>query len=208
MSIWIQITAGRGPSECCLVVARVAAMLALQAQELGAPLHILEQVDGDRKGIYQSVIFLLDDHDAPLWLKSWLGTIQWVSTSPYRPQHRRKNWFVGVQVLQQPAAGQWSRDDVRIDTFKASGPGGQHVNKTESAVRATHLPSGLVAIAQDGRSQHENRQLAVERLKRRLQLQVEQVQNNARHQLREKHGSLERGNSVRVFSGPDFVPVK
>lgn len=205
MTIWIQITAGRGPDECCLAVAKVASLLALQAREAGTCLTILENVEGARSGTYQSVVFTTEV--MPEWLQPWLGTIQWVCTSPYRPGHLRKNWFVAVHVLQQPEGQVWRPDDVRVDTFKASRPGGQHVNKTASAVRATHLPSGIMAIAQEGRLQYDNRRLALDRLKRRLQLQAEQARNNARKHLRGKHDNLERGNSVMVFSGPNFNRV-
>lgn len=208
MSIWIQITSGRGPAECCKVVTHIASLLRLEAEAAGAAIQLLEEVPGDHDDTHHSIVFTISADQVPPWLQGWLGTIQWIGTSTYRPHHRRKNWFVGVQVIHQPPAEQWNRADVRIDTFRASGPGGQHVNKTESAVRATHTPSGVYVVAQEGRSQHENKALALERLKRKLQAREETTQSALRKQLRDQHDELERGNPVRVYSGESFTRVR
>jgi peptide chain release factor len=203
MNIWIQITSGRGPIECRAVVTRVAAMILAEAKDNSAVVQLIEQIEGGIPNTHYSIVLSAKSNELS-WLRPWIGTIQWTSNSPYRTDTRRKNWFVAVQIIEQPKSQELQFSDVRIDTFRASGPGGQHVNKTETAVRATHLPTGIVAIAQDGRSQYENRQLAMERLKRRVQVGNEKAQNDARAQLRYKHDNVERGNPVKVFSGPEY----
>jgi peptide chain release factor len=111
---------------------------------------------------------------------------------------------VGVEVYTPPERPQWSERDLRIDVMRSSGPGGQHVNKTSSAVRVTHLPTGVSIVAREERSQHQNRRLALARLARLLDDQHADVEGQAKQQRWEQHGDLERGNPVRVYQGPDF----
>jgi peptide chain release factor len=207
MSIWIQVTSGNGPAECCWVVARLAAAIEKAAAENGTSLVRLEETDGDHAGTYRSVVFSLDTDVVPVWLGMWIGTIQWIGKSPFRPNHGRKNWFVGVQMLKQPNAEQWSLagNELRIETFRSSGKGGQNVNKVSSAVRITHLPTGKVAVAREERSQYQNRRLANERLKRMLQEYDEHRQGFARSQRWRQHHNLVRGNPVRIYTGLDFL---
>jgi peptide chain release factor len=136
-----------------------------------------------------------------------LGTIQWIGASPYRAHHPRKNWFVSVAAFAEPAADHWDRTAVRVETLRASGPGGQHVNRTESAVRVTHLPTGLHAIAQEERSQLLNRRLALARL---ASLFAERAETKAREggaARWQQHTRLIRGNPVRVYRGQEWAPV-
>ncbi len=204
MIIWLQISAGVGPDECCLVAAKVAALISDEAKLKLTELQLIEAVEGKKAGTFQSIVFSLECEAVPAWLEPWIGSIKWVSTSPYRPNHGRKNWFVGVQVLRPPESLDFRLSDVRIDTCRASGPGGQHVNKTDSAVRATHLPTGLVAISQDARSQSRNRDLAIERLMRKLQAADEGRAANSKLRLHNQHSQLERGRPVKTFIGKGY----
>ncbi len=205
MSIWVQVTSGRGPVECCWAVTRVALALERDAAAAGCQLQWLEPSADDVPDTNHSIVFSLAGDKVPAWLQSWLGTVQWIGNHSSRPNHKRKNWFVGVEVLEQPETAKYNLDkDVRVETFRSSGPGGQNVNKVASAVRVIHLPTGVTAEAQDQRSQHQNRSLAFERLKRRLQDADERKHSSARRELWSQHNQLERGNPVKVFRGPKF----
>jgi peptide chain release factor len=204
MTIWVQISAGEGPAECCWVVARLAEVLAEEAQTKGLVARALERVAGDRPETFKTVLLSLEGDDAASFLASWEGTVQWIGRSPFRPNHKRKNWFVGVEAFEPPSAPSWAEEDLRVDVMRSSGPGGQHVNKTESAVRVTHVPSGLSAIAREERSQHLNRRLALARLARLFEQQGQASQADVRRQRWQKHHSLVRGQAIRVFEGPDF----
>lgn len=201
---WLQISAGLGPDECCLVVAKVAKLIAAEARHKNTELQLVEAVEGKRSETFQSLLFTVTEGEIPDWLQHWVGTIKWIGGSAYRPNHRRKNWFVSVQIIDPPTEIDFRLQDVRIDTCRASDPGGQHVNKTESAVRATHIPTGLVAVSQDERSQNGNRKLAIERLKRKLQVANESEQAGARKQLQLQHTNLERGNAVKTFADEKY----
>lgn len=198
--IWIQISAGLGPDECCLVVAKVAMLLSAEARLKQTDLKLIESIEGERSETYRSILFSITEEELPHWLTHWIGTIRWIANSPYRPNHRRKNWFVSVQVIEPPPAVDFRFEDLRIETCRSSGPGGQHVNKTESAVRATHIPTNLVAVSQDERSQHGNRKLAIERLRRKVQVANDYQKASTRKELQQQHSMLERGNAVKTFT--------
>jgi peptide chain release factor len=131
--------------------------------------------------------------------KTWRGTVQWTARSPFRPEHKRKNWFVGVEVIEPVDETRFNLKEVRWETMRASGPGGQHVNRTESAVRVTHLPTGVQATAMEERSQHRNRKLALARLTNKLAEINSKRHGEAREERWRAHQELERGNPVRVF---------
>lgn len=204
MMRWVQITAGVGPAECGWVVAKLAERLAEDARAQGIACQLLSQVPGDTPGTLGSVVLAFED-PPDSWLTPWIGTVQWVGTSPFRPRHKRRNWFVGVAVFDPPEETAWAAGELRFETTRASGPGGQHVNKTESAVRVVHVPTGLAAIAQDGRSQHQNRKLALARLEQLLAETSRQGAARAKEARWGEHQALERGNPIQVYEGPAFT---
>ena len=137
-----------------------------------------------------------------------MGSILWVARSPLRPHHKRKNWSIGVFKLEPRAIepAELNPSDVRFEAFSAGGPGGQHQNKTASAVRAVHKPSGLAAVAREGRSQHRNKALALKRLGALLELDAELAAVADDQQVQSGHSRLERGRPIRTFGGKDFRP--
>lgn len=205
MLSWLQITSGRGPEECCWVVYRLSQYIMHEAEVSGFRPGMIDMVVGDKPNTSKSVLIAIDADDPSIFLKSFDGTVQWIGKSMFRPNHKRKNWFVGVSALLPPATPRWSASEIKIETMRASGPGGQHVNKTESAVRITHLPTGIKATAQEERSQHLNRKLAMSRLNGLLREKENESINDCRSRLWNQHNRLERGNPVRVFVGRDFI---
>jgi peptide chain release factor len=164
VTVLLQITSGRGPVECCWVVKQLTLALLADAHRNNLHAEIIEEESGPEQGTLLSALIHLAGSGAERFAAGYEGTVQWIGTSAFRPGHKRKNWFAGSQRTPIPESIPFSDKDVRIETMKGSGPGGQHVNTTESAVRAVHLLTGLSAIARDERSQSANRKRALERL--------------------------------------------
>jgi peptide chain release factor len=206
MSLWLQITSGRGPEECCWVVFQLVKLIVNEAKQEGIEARVIETVAGDRPKTYRSAMIGLEGKTVDTFIKAYEGTIQWIGASMFRPKHKRKNWFVGVSVLTPFSEKDWELMDIRIDTMRASGAGGQHVNKTETAVRVTHVPSGLSAVSQAERSQYLNKKLALARLQALMTAKQSDERNENDRQRWQRHNRLERGNAVRVFKGVRFRP--
>lgn len=202
------ITAGRGPAECCAVVANVQKILMKEARVMHIDVQVLNRVEGPENGTLQSVTLLFNGNDLKVFLKQWTGTIQWIGQSEFRKNHGRKNWFIGVFEQAQSVSLEMDERDVAYQAIRSSGAGGQHINKVSSAVRVTHVPTGLQVLAQDSRSQHQNKKLALQRLHEKWKVhQMQLLSNNEQHNW-ENHLQLERGNAVRVFTGSDFKKKK
>lgn len=201
MKHYIQITAGRGPVECARAVKLVA-------QELTKDIPVLtlteyephNQVDD----CFMSMTFSWEGDKFPENLrKEWEGTVQWRSTrNPYRPGHKRSNWFVGVNFFDEVQLPAISDEDIVYDTCRSGGKGGQNVNKVETTVRATHRPTGLSVRCSDERSQLQNKKLARERLILKLYETTRQRIASARSAQWSAHDTLMRGNPVKKFIGP------
>ena len=201
----LQISTAQGPAECRIFARFVLAQILREAEQAGVQAEVLEET-ADKHGILSALVRLsgcLADETA----RRWQGTLQWVCDSPLRPRHPRKNWYIGVFRLPESGAehGVLDPTDIVFQTCRAGGKGGQHVNKTESAVRATHTPSGISVRVESERSQHANKKRALELLAVKLAAQhaerLDQHAADAHAQLYQ----LERGNAVRVFRGKTFA---
>ncbi|REH48767.1 peptide chain release factor [Tenacibaculum gallaicum] len=200
----IQFTAGRGPSECCWVVAKVLKAFIKAVVEHNITYDILHKENGIENGTIQSVSIQLKGNNLSLFLKDWAGTIQWIGTSTFRKYHKRKNWFIGCFELQYNNELTIKEKDIEYQAIRSSGPGGQHVNKVSSAVRAKHNTTGIQVLVSESRSQHQNKKIAVQRLKNLIaNHNINQLQHTIKQEW-ENHLDLERGNPVKVFVGTDF----
>ncbi len=204
MVSWLQITSGRGPAECCWVVHKLSQFVINEAKLKGINTRIIDRIAGEKPKTFKSVLIALESDDLSAFLKSFEGTVQWIGKSMLRPNHKRKNWFVGVSAFLPPEVSNCSGNEFKIEKMRASGPGGQHVNKTESAVRITHIPSGISAVAQEERSQHLNRKLAMSRLSVLLRQKENEIISECNNRRWNHHNRLERGNPLRVFEGEHF----
>jgi peptide chain release factor len=203
--IRLLFTSGRGPAECRIAVARAIATLTAEATSLGLDIDCLEGSNADGHGPASAIVVIHGDAAAVL-ARPWIGSIQWVAQSPLRPHHKRKNWFIGVFELPElpQAPKTLTAREIRFEAFRAGGPGGQHQNKTESAVRAIHMASGLSVVAREERSQHRNKALALQRIAALIRLQGELEAITARNNTHAAHDRLERGRPVKRFEGPSF----
>ena len=201
----LQLSASHGPDECQRAVALALRCLQREATALAVACELLEEEAGARAGTLLSVLLALDGEQAAALARRWQGTLQWICASPYRPRHARKNWFIGGWICPPPPAA--LEGEIHFEACRASGPGGQHVNKTDSAVRAIHRASGISVKVQSERSQHANKRLAALLIAARLAGRERVAEQQGRAVRRQLHHQLERGNAVRVFKGECFEPV-
>ena len=204
----IQITAGRGPAECTWVVAQVLKKVLDEAQELQLETTVLQREAGQENGTVETATIAINGENAAPFANSWIGTIQWIGQSQFRKMHKRKNWFIGVFEIENLKNSTISENDIQYQAMRSSGAGGQHVNKVSSAIRATHIPTGIAAIAMDSRSQHQNKKLATERLLKKVEDETLQRLKNHIEKQWENQLYIQRGNPIRVFTGTDFKKDK
>ena len=200
----IPITAGRGPEECKWVVAKVLKLFLKELTTNAFVYKILQKEQGVKNGTIESVTVQIIGNNLSSFLENWLGTIQWVGTSTFRKNHKRKNWFIGLFEIEQTTNLLINEKEIQFQAIRSSGPGGQHVNKVSSAIRALHKPTGLQIVVMDSRSQHQNKKIAIKRLQEKVsEFNLNQLKENVKDQW-ENHMNLERGNPIRVFKGSDF----
>lgn len=195
---FLHLTTGNGPVECRIALADLVGRMRNEAGASDIGFHAGLGRDPDGHGPMSAVVSLDGDGAAGM-ARRYSGTIQYVFKSPVRKGHQRQNWFVGVSPMPDPsgqAAPEIDPRDVRFDTMRAGGAGGQHVNTTDSAVRATHVPTGIVAISRDERSQHRNKATALRRLAGLLQLLAVQETERRKKDVFQTNKELERGNAV------------
>ena len=224
---FIEINAGAGGTEAQDWAQILARMYSRWAETRKYKLEILDENSGEEAGV-KSITFKVMGHQAYGWLKTESGVHRLVRISPFDANARRHTSFASVwvyPVIDQSIEVEVEEKDLRIDTYRASGAGGQHVNKTESAIRITHNPTGIVVQCQNDRSQHRNRAQAMDMLKARLyelELRKREEKLNAQtasktdigwgHQIRsyvlqpyqmvkDNRTGIERGNAHGVLDG-------
>ncbi|WP_438466727.1 peptide chain release factor H [Marinomonas sp. PE14-40] len=204
----LQLSSGQGPIECCQAIGLAIKAIEKECRTKGVELTIVETVLAEHKECFKSALLKLESEEnerAKVLALSWQGAMLWHCQSSFRPKHKRKNWFINGQMFEI--------NETRLDngmTFqacRASGAGGQHVNTTDSAVRATHTETGISVRVESERSQHANKRLAKALLFQKLEM-MKQEQMTSQERVRwQQHWELERGNPVKIFRGENFVQV-
>jgi peptide chain release factor 2 len=172
--------------------------------------EILDESPGEEAG-YKSVTVRISGKRAFGWLRAERGVHRLVRLSPFDQAHRRHTSFALVEVIpeiEDDTEVEIRPDDLKVDTYRSSGAGGQHVNKTSSAVRMTHLPTGIIVTCQNERSQIKNRDMALKVLRSRLVALREQQRSEQRQELKGEHQSNEWGSQIRSYVLHPYTLVK
>ncbi|MDR9483952.1 MULTISPECIES: peptide chain release factor 2 [Sediminimonas] len=206
---FLEINAGAGGTESCDWAAMLARMYVRWAEKKGYTVELQAQSPGDEAGI-KSATYKISGHNAYGWLKSESGVHRLVRISPYDSAAKRHTSFCSVwvyPVVDDNIEIDVNPADIRIDTYRSSGAGGQHVNTTDSAVRITHAPTGIVVTSSE-KSQHQNRDIAMKALKSRLyQLELDK-RNAAINEAHEAKGEAGWGNQIRSYVLQPYQMVK
>ena len=207
------LSAGKGPKECAYAVALAFKRLQQECEKASVRCSIIEiREDGSANCLHHVILALEGDNENAV-VNNWLGSMLWVCPSPFRKNHKRKNWYFSGKIIGSESSGyntksndvvEISVSDIEFSFCRASGAGGQHVNKTDSAVRAVHKPSGIQVRVETERSQHGNKRIAIKLLEYKLKQQGEEQSKADDKETWNSHQALERGNSVRIFKGMGF----
>lgn len=206
----VTLHAGAGGTESCDWAAMLFRMYSKWADKRGFALEVLDSLDGDEAGI-KSITFQVNGENAYGCLKSERGVHRLVRISPFNAAGKRQTSFVSCDVMpdiEEDLDIEVRDEDIRVDTYRSSGAGGQHINKTSSAIRITHLPTGIVVQCQNERSQHMNKDKAMQMLKARLYL-LKQEENAVKAEgIRGEVTEIGWGNQIRSYVMQPYTMVK
>ncbi len=206
----VTLHAGAGGTESCDWANMLYRMYSRWAERKGFSVQVLDFLDGDVAGL-KAITFQVNGENAYGYLKSEKGVHRLVRISPFNAAGKRQTSFASCDVLpdiEDDIDIEVNEDDLKIDTYRASGAGGQHVNKTSSAIRITHLPTGIVVQCQNERSQHNNKAKAMQMLKAKLYLLKEQEQAEKVSDIRGEIKEIGFGNQIRSYVMQPYTLVK
>ena len=206
----VTLHSGAGGVEACDWVQMLYRMYSRWAGDMGFALEELDYQEGDEAGI-KSVTFQVNGENAYGYLKSEKGIHRLVRISPFNAQGKRQTSFASCDVMpdiEEDVDVEIKDEDIRIDTYRSSGAGGQHINKTSSAIRLTHFPTGIVVTCQNERSQVQNKDKAMQMLKTKLLL-LKQEENAAKASgIRGEVSEIGWGNQIRSYVLQPYTMVK
>lgn len=206
----LTLHAGTGGTEACDWVSMLYRMYTRWADKKGFQVEVLDYLDGEEAGI-KSVTIQVNGENAFGYLKSERGVHRLVRISPFNAAGKRQTSFASCDIMpdiEEDLEVEINEDDLRIDTYRSSGAGGQHINKTSSAVRITHLPTGIVVQCQNERSQHSNKDRAMKMLKAKLYMIKQQENLEKISDIRGEVLENTWGSQIRSYVMQPYTMVK
>lgn len=206
----LTLHAGAGGTESCDWASMLCRMYQRWAEKRGFSVEMLDYLDGEEAGL-KSVTLQINGENAYGYLKSERGVHRLVRISPFNAAGKRQTSFVSCDVMpdiEEDIDIDIADDDIRIDTYRSSGAGGQHINKTSSAIRITHFPTGIVVQCQNERSQHMNKDKAMQMLKAKLYLLKQQENQQKESDIRGEIKEIGWGNQIRSYVMQPYTMVK
>lgn len=206
----LKLNAGAGGTESCDWCSMLYRMYTRWAERKGFALEVLDYLDGDEAGI-KSVTFQINGENAYGYLKSEKGVHRLVRISPFNAQGKRQTSFVSLDVMpdiKEDVDVEIRDEDIRVDTYRSSGAGGQHINKTSSAIRITHFPTGIVVTCQNERSQFQNKDKAMQMLKAKLYMLKQEENAEKLSGIRGDVKEIGWGNQIRSYVMQPYTMVK
>ena len=206
----LKLNAGAGGTESCDWCSMLYRMYTRWAEKKGYQVDMLDILDGDEAGI-KSVTFQVNGENAYGYLKSEKGVHRLVRISPFNAQGKRQTSFVSLDVMpdiEEDLDIEIKDDEIRIDTYRSSGAGGQHINKTSSAIRITHFPTGIVVTCQNERSQFQNKDKAMQMLKSKLHMLKQEENEGKLSDIRGEVKEIGWGNQIRSYVMQPYKMVK
>ena len=206
----VTLHAGAGGTESCDWAGMLYRMYTRWAEKKGYDVEVLDYLEGDVAGI-KGVTFEVKGENAYGYLRSEKGVHRLVRISPFNAAGKRQTSFASCDVMpdiEEDLSVDIADEDIRVDTYRASGAGGQHINKTDSAIRITHIPTGVVVQCQNERSQHKNKEKAMQMLKAKLYLIKEQENREKLSDIRGEVSDNGWGNQIRSYVLQPYTMVK
>ena len=206
----VTLHAGAGGTEAMDWTSMLYRMYSRWAEKRGYEVEVLDYLEGDVAGI-KGVTFEVKGENAYGYLRSEKGVHRLVRISPFNANGKRQTSFASCDVIpdiEEDIDIEINDDDIRVDTYRSSGAGGQHINKTSSAIRITHLPTGIVVQCQNERSQHMNKDKAMQMLKSKLYVLKQQEQAEKMSDIRGEVRDINFGNQIRSYVMQPYTLVK